>query len=139
LELSHGAFGENITLSAATEEDFCIGDVLQVGTVIFQVSQPRFPCVKPGRLWNRPRMPHLMEETGFTGFYTRVQHTGVIEAGQSVVLLERPHPGWTIARANRIMHAEDSTLEEREGLRALEPLAPEWKRALSRRLQQREG
>ena len=46
--LPYGAFGENITLESGTEEDLLIGDILQAGGLIVQVSQPRQPCFKLG-------------------------------------------------------------------------------------------
>src|SRR5437867_8417809 len=36
-----GMFGENLTISGATEDLVCIGDVLRIGTTALQVTHPR--------------------------------------------------------------------------------------------------
>src|ERR1700722_16927674 len=41
-----GAFGENLTIAGLKEELVCIRDIFRVGTVTFEVSQPRQPCWK---------------------------------------------------------------------------------------------
>ena len=46
-ELSPGAFGENLVLEGADENDAHIGDVVRIGSALAQVSQPRRPCWRP--------------------------------------------------------------------------------------------
>src|ERR1700680_3683799 len=50
-DMPFGAFGENLTISGLTEESVCIGDIFRVGSVKFEVSQPRQPCWKLARRW----------------------------------------------------------------------------------------
>ena len=40
----HGQFGENFTVQGLTDDDVCIGDRYQIGTAVFEVSQPRVTC-----------------------------------------------------------------------------------------------
>ena len=42
-----GAFGENLSTTGVAEGDVCIGDVVRVGSVVLELTQPREPCV-----WN---------------------------------------------------------------------------------------
>jgi Uncharacterized protein conserved in bacteria len=136
LDLPFGAFGENLTLEGMTEDRVCIGDVFAVGEdgVTVQVSQPRQPCVNLSKRWARPKLPRWMKENGHTGFYLRALTTGSVAAGDAVTLFERPHPGWTLLRANTLMYSDTADPEERAALRALSALSAEWKRILGRKL-----
>ena len=59
-EFGCGAFGENFTVSEMTEDAVCLGDIYTIGTATVQVSQPRMPCWKVGRRWERPDLPGEM-------------------------------------------------------------------------------
>ena len=59
-EFSSGAFGENFTVEGTTEDDTCLGDVFQIGEAKVQVAQPRMPCWKLARKWQRPDLPALV-------------------------------------------------------------------------------
>lgn len=138
-ELPVGAFGENITAADLTEAVVCIGDILEIGSggVRVQVSQPRQPCANVSKRWNQPDLPRRMEETGWTGFYVRVLTTGEVSPSDTLTLRERPHPGWTILRANGLIYSKKP--DENEGaelteLRELSSLSAEWKRILGRKL-----
>jgi hypothetical protein len=56
-EFGYGAFGENFTVTELTENAVCLGDIYALGTATVQVSQPRMPCWKVGRRWERPDLP----------------------------------------------------------------------------------
>lgn len=138
-ELPRGGFGENLTISGLTEETICLGDVWSIGTVRFEVSQPRQPCWKLARRWNRPWLPKRVIETGRTGWYMRVVAPGTIAAGLPVRLEQRPHPEWTVARASRVMYDKQADLKLLEELAQLTVLADSWRatfagRATRRRL-----
>lgn len=134
VEMPWGAFGENITVEGLIEDLVCIGDVFQVGGAHVQVSQPRQPCANVSKRWNRPDLPARIVETGRTGFYLRVLQEGEIGANDPLVLLERPHAGWTLGRANTLMYDDAADRAETEALRALALLSAEWKRILGRKL-----
>jgi MOSC domain-containing protein YiiM len=97
-----GAFGENLTVAGWSEESVCIGDVFRIGTVTFEVSQPRQPCWKLARRWRMHELIARVLQSGRTGWYLRVRQQGWIKPRLRAVLLERPNPDWTIARANEI-------------------------------------
>ena len=99
-----GAFGENLTIVGLSEESVCIGDIIRVGTVAFEVSQPRQPCWKLARRWRMHELTGLVVRNGRSGWYLRVLEEGWIEAQMPVALIERPNPTWSIARANKILH-----------------------------------
>jgi MOSC domain-containing protein YiiM len=133
LDLLPGAFGENFTTEGLTEERVCIGDTFTAGSALVQISQPRQPCANISRRWGRPDLPRRMEQNGRTGFYLRVLQTGEVSAGDALTLVERPHPGWTLLRANAAIYAADADPAERAALGALGALSAEWKRMLGRR------
>jgi MOSC domain-containing protein YiiM len=135
-EMPYGAFGENITVADLTEDVLCIGDILEIGSssVQIQISQPRQPCSNVSKRWNQPSLPRRMEETGWTGFYARVISGGEVAPDARLTLKERPHPDWTILRANRLMYGKTPDLDEIAALRELQSLSAEWKRILGRKI-----
>ena len=105
-----GAFGENLTIAGLNEESVCIGDVFRIGPVLFEVSQPRQPCWKLARRWRMHELVGMVVQNGRTGWYFRVLEEGTIEARMPVLLVDRPNPAWTIARANEILHHHQTKL-----------------------------
>lgn len=135
--LPFGAFGENFTVEGLTEADVCIGDIWNVGDgATVQVSQPRQPCWKLARRWRIKTLALQVQETGHTGWYFRVLAEGVVTTGMPLVLVERPHPAWTVGRANRIMHTDRDDRQAAAELAAIPELAASWKTTLLRRVEQ---
>lgn len=134
-KLSSGAFGENWTVSDWTEHDLCIGDVVQAGEVIVQVSQPRQPCFKLGIRHQRPELTAHVQQTGFTGFYFRVLQEGEVGAGEGLTVLERHHAAISLAEANRVMYKGKNDLAGMTALLAVEELSDSWKQTLTSRIE----
>jgi MOSC domain-containing protein YiiM len=103
--LSPGAFGENLTVSGLDEESACIGDMLEIGKVRLEVSQPRQPCATLARRHQIRDMIALVRGNGRSGWYLRVLTEGTLEAGQSIEVTDRPNPAWPVRRAAVVMHA----------------------------------
>lgn len=127
-----GAFGENFTIAGLTEESVCIGDTYAVGEARVQVSQPRQPCWKLARRWRIKDLTALVERSGRTGWYFRVLAEGEVAAGLPLILLDRPYPQWTIARANAIMRRRKTDPDAAE-LAACPLLAESWRATLGKR------
>lgn len=104
-DLVAGAFGENLLFDGLDEESAMVGDRYRVGDAVIAVSQPRQPCWKLARRCGLPTMPALAIANGRLGWYFRVAAPGAIQAGARVELVDRPNPGWSIARINRIFFA----------------------------------
>ena len=132
LSFAYGAFGENFTVSGLTEENMCIGDILKVGEVILQVSQPRSPCWKLGRKHRLPELPADVERLGWTGWYLRVLQTGTVEAGMEIQLMERLYPKWTIRETHRIRKERLVMRDEAIALAACPELSPDWRDIFAR-------
>lgn len=135
-KLSPGAFGENLTISGATEEDIMIGDIYQMGEVVFQVSLPRQPCYKLSVKWNEPPLPMMIKETGYTGFYFRILQEGIIECGEKLRLVERHPDAVSISFANYIKYKDKQNKEGLQKLVQLNELAEVWKSGFQNRLEE---
>ncbi|WP_238327482.1 MOSC domain-containing protein [Paenibacillus gorillae] len=133
--LPYGAFGENWTVSGWSENDLCIGDIIQAGEVTVQVSQPRQPCYKLGIRHNRPALTAEVQNTGYTGFYFRVLEEGQVSAGVNLSILERHPSGITIAEANQVMYTAKRDRAALEALLAVDALASSWRETLNARLE----
>lgn len=140
-EMAYGSFGENLTLADMTENLVCIGDVYEAPSgAQIQVCQPRVPCVNVRRNWSAPKLPARMEKTGFTGFYSRVLKEGMLAAGDTLTLIERPCPDWNVLRANAALYGPHTpeVNAERTLLCGLAPLSKECVRHLKRLLRREE-
>lgn len=132
-----GAFGENISSVGWREQDICLGDRIRVGTALLEVSQGRMPCWKLNDRFSVAQMALRVQQSGRTGWYYRVLEEGRAQAGDTLQLVERQHPAWSVARLSAVLF--DKRLEPellRECL-AL-PLVPSWRKTLERRLEQRQ-
>ncbi|MEG1041639.1 MAG: MOSC domain-containing protein [Pseudomonas sp.] len=130
-----GAFGENLSTSGWTEHTLCLGDRLRVGSALLEVSQGRMPCWKLNDRFQVKDMALRVQQTGRTGWYYRVLEEGVLAAGASFELIERPHPQWSVARLSSVLFDKRVDLEIIRQCLEL-PLVPSWRRTLERRLEQ---
>ncbi|WP_373019291.1 MOSC domain-containing protein [Thiomicrorhabdus sp.] len=92
----YGFLGENLTVSEIDETQICLGDHLQVGSVLLEVSQPRSPCwklaehVKSVPAWKAAgNFLNDYSESGRVGFYCRVLQEGILQKGNPVIWLPR--------------------------------------------------
>lgn len=131
LVFAAGGFGENLTLGKVTEADVCIGDRLKCGDCELEISQPRQPCWKISRRWQTKTMTKEVVQTGRTGWYLRVVTGGALVAGATLELIERPHPDWSVARANDVLFGRESDRMTVHALMSLPPLSREWKDAIA--------
>jgi MOSC domain-containing protein YiiM len=88
-----GSFGENLTVRGLDERSACAGDILEIGEAVFQVTEQRGPCYKLQYRTGVPDMIKRVLSNGRSGWYLRVLREGLIEAGQEIVLRDRPAPG----------------------------------------------
>ncbi|OAP62569.1 hypothetical protein AYL99_01796 [Fonsecaea erecta] len=99
-----GGFGENLVAKYANERNICIGDVLQIGTVVAQVTLPRQPCFKLNHRFQIKDMSKRSQDLFRTGWLYRILKEGTVQAGDDMVLLRRPHPEWTIAKVQHYLY-----------------------------------
>ncbi len=130
-----GAFGENISTSGIIEADVCLGDRLRLGSALVEVSQARQPCWKLSDRFGIADMARRVQDTGRSGWYYRVLETGAVQAGDTLVLVDRPHPDWPLPRLSELLYRRTLDREELLGALAL-PLVPSWRTLFERRLRQ---
>ncbi len=87
-DLIAGTFGENITISELESATLCVGDRLQMGDVILEVTAPRVPCVTLATRMGDPQFVKRFAKAKRYGAYCRVIQTGYIQQGDSVRLTE---------------------------------------------------
>ena len=134
-ELPWGAFGENVTVDGLDETSVCIGDRWRIGErVIVQVSQPRQPCWKLARRWQRKTLALEVQDSGKTGWYFRVLAEGIIAPGDTLTMIDRLHPTWTVANANRVMHRDKQDLKLATELFSIPELSQSWRATLEQRI-----
>ena len=131
INVSGGAFGENLTLSGITERDVRVGDIYELGECLVEVSQPRQPCWKLARRWRIKDLSAQVEKTGFTGFYFRVIRNGFIERGNEFKLIDQGK--FSISYCNEIFHHDRKNLEAAKELASYRQLSASWKDSLSNR------
>lgn len=132
--LEFGSFGENLTVSNVTELDVCLGDIWASSDIEIEVSQPRLPCFKLARRLSWPGLNIEVVKNRKGGWYTRVLKQGMVERDQTLRLVNRPHPTWTIDRAFRLYMTEKKDLDTLQELHDLPQLSTLWKESLERRL-----
>ena len=124
-----GAFGENISTQGMFEAEVCIGDRFRLGTALVELSQGRQPCWKIDHHFDRKGMTARVVKTGRSGWYYRVIETGIVQAGDSIALLDRPHGEWNVARVFELLIAGRGRHDPAafRALAGMEVLAPTWR------------
>lgn len=93
-----GGFGENISTLGLLETEVCIGDRFRLGTALVELSHGRKPCWKISHRFGLPKLTAQVVKTGRAGWYYRVLEPGMVQAGDTIELLERSLPEWTVER-----------------------------------------
>jgi MOSC domain-containing protein YiiM len=92
-QMPPGTFGENLTLEGVDVSNALIGERWRIGTVLLQVTQPRFPCWKLGVKMDDRHFPERFAIGGRPGAYLAIIEEGDLGAGDRIEVVERPdHP-----------------------------------------------
>jgi MOSC domain-containing protein YiiM len=133
MNLQPGGVGENLTLENITEDEICIGDVVNIGTAVLQISAPRLPCQTQARRVGRRGWVKLTLKELRPGIYLRVLEPGTLQAGDEFRLLERPNPQATMTAFNRCYHHEfDPELAHQ--CTTMPGLMPWWQKRFAQKL-----
>lgn len=128
--LPGGAFGENLTVSGFDEATMCIGDRLEVGDVLLEVSKPRTPCRTLAWRHDRPGLVQEIQRNHRSGWYARVLQEGRLEPGLAVRLVDRPWPALTVAWTADVMRDRQARPADAAALADCPALCPEWRSRL---------
>ena len=104
-DLHYGQFGENLTVEGLADSEVCIGDRFQIGTVVFEVTQPRVTCYKVALSTGVREMPALLVSHKRPGFYFRVIVEGEMEAGDEIVKIVGGEGGMTVAEVDGLLYS----------------------------------
>src|SRR6516165_3645755 len=123
----YGQFGENFTIEGLADDTVCIGDHYQIGTALFEVTQPRVTCYRVGIRMNEPRMPALLTSSGRPGFYFRVLQEGEVGAGYEIVKMGEANERMTVAEINALLYSPNHARDQLERALRIEALSPGWR------------
>jgi ferredoxin-NADP reductase/MOSC domain-containing protein YiiM/ferredoxin len=112
-DFEYGQFGENFTVEGLGDDEVCIGDRYQIGSAIFEVTQPRVTCYRVGIRMNDPQIPALLVSHHRPGFYFRVLEEGEVEAGDKIMKLSSGPEQISVADVDALLYLPGHT---RQGL-----------------------
>ena len=109
--LPNGIFGENLTIADLESQHFSIGDRLQVGAVLLEVTAPRIPCASLAARLEDPEFVKKFRFAERPGLYCRVLETGMVTVGDLVTHLPLTGAGITILESFRFFYEHDDLSE----------------------------
>ena len=131
--LAPGVLGENLSIAGLTEADVHVGDIFTLGTTRLQLSQPRWPCWKPGaRLSIKPMARELITQAR-AGWFYRVLAAGEIAPGDMLTRCETARHGITLARLWQLKNTTSPDAAMRDEIAFMtgyNALAPDWRERL---------
>jgi ferredoxin-NADP reductase/MOSC domain-containing protein YiiM len=131
----YGQFSENFTIEGLPDEAVCIGDRYQIGSALFEVTQPRVTCYRVGIRMNEPRMPALLTSSGRPGFYFRVLREGEVGAGDEIVKMGEAKEPMAVAEINALLYSPNHAPDGLERALRIEALSPGWRSSFEALLQ----
>jgi ferredoxin-NADP reductase/MOSC domain-containing protein YiiM len=131
----HGQFGENFTIEGLPDDAVCIGDIYQIGSAVFEVTQPRVTCYRVGIRTSEPRMPALLTSSGRPGFYFRVLREGEVGAGDGIVNVGEANERMTVAEINALLYSPGHARDQLQRALRIEALSHGWRASFEALLQ----
>jgi ferredoxin-NADP reductase/MOSC domain-containing protein YiiM len=126
-DFTYGQFGENFTVDGLGDDEVCIGDRLQIGEALFEVTQPRVTCYRLGMRMAEPRMAALLVGHHRPGFYLRVLSEGVVAAGDPIVHTRSGEGQVSVAEASALLYLPDRDPERLAVAVAIPALSEGWR------------
>jgi MOSC domain-containing protein YiiM len=126
MELTWGAFGENLTTEGLDEATAHIGDRFRIGAATVMVTQPRMPCFKLALKFQRDDILKRFLASGRSGFYFSVIEEGLVAAGDAIERIHDDENGISVSDINNLYrNGKDLPLMRRAT--RLEPLPTNWR------------
>jgi ferredoxin-NADP reductase/MOSC domain-containing protein YiiM/ferredoxin len=135
----HGQFGENFTVEGLGDDEVCIGDRYQIGTAVFEVTQPRVTCYRVGIRMNDPRIPALLVSHHRPGFYFRVLEEGEVQAGDEIIKLAFGPEQLPVAETDALLYLPGHTRQQLLRALRIPALSPGWQASFHALLEQEPG
>jgi ferredoxin-NADP reductase/MOSC domain-containing protein YiiM len=123
----YGQFGENLTVEGMADNEVCIGDRFQIGSAIFEVTQPRVTCWRVGISTGVPEMPALLVTHKRPGFYFRVIKEGDVSAGDMIEKIAEGDEGMSVAEIDGLLYLKDHPEDRLQKALKITALSQGWK------------
>lgn len=127
LAMGPGAMGENLLIAGQDEASLHIGDIIRCGTATLQIAQIREPCSTFAAIHGTARVVRAMVRSGRCGWYYRVIEAGAVTAADAHQVIDRPNPGWPVARLARFAAGDGGTTDALAELALLPGLSRYWR------------
>lgn len=134
--LPYGTFGENLTTEGLLEDAVHIGDMIRVGGVTLQFTQPRVPCSKLAFKMEDVLFPKRFLASGRSGFYTRVVEEGELGAGDAITWVSRDPRQVSVRALHDLPLSRTPDLALARKVLEADGLAPEWRMEVEAVLEQ---
>src|SRR5262249_39455421 len=131
--------GGNFTVEGLPDDAVCIGDRYQIGSALFEVTQPRVTCYRVGIRMNEPRMPALLTSSGRPGFYFRVLQEGEVSAGDEIVKVGEEEERMTVAEINALLYSPHHPRDRVQRAVRLKARSPGWRSSFEALLRSQAG
>ncbi|OUX18245.1 MAG: hypothetical protein CBE17_02485 [Gammaproteobacteria bacterium TMED257] len=129
-----GLVGENLTIDDFNEKQINIGDELQIGNCIFQVSQPRIPCFKIGIKMNSREFPKMFSQSCLLGAYLRVIKDGTISTNDEIIISKKEPNSLSIYQIAELIFKDINNIDKMKHALDLKYLTEEIKERFRERL-----
>ncbi len=136
---TYGQFGENLTVDGLPDDAVCIGDRFQIGSALFEVTQPRVTCYRVGIRMDEPLMPSLLVAHHRPGFYMRVLQEGDIAAGDEIVKVSAGPEQMTVAEIDALLYLPGHSREQLARALKIPALPAGWQASFRALLDQEQG
>ena len=138
-DFAYGQFGENFTVQGLADDVVCIGDRYQIGTAVFEVTQPRVTCYRVGIRMNDPRIPALLVSHHRPGFYFRVLTEGEVQAGDEILKLASGPEQVPVAEADALLYLPGHPRQQLLRALRIPALSPGWQASFRALLDEEPG
>lgn len=135
----YGQFGENFTVEGLGDDEVCIGDRYQIGTAVFEVTQPRVTCYRVGIRMNDPRIPALLVSHRRPGFYFRVLEEGEVQAGDEIFKVAVGPDQMTVAEVDGLLYLPGHARQQLLRALRIPALSPGWQASFRALLEEEPG
>ena len=125
-DVTHGQFGENLTVDGLPDDEVCIGDRYRIGEAEFEVTQPRVTCYRVGLRMGEPELPALLVSHHRPGFYMRVITEGRIQAGDQIVKTRSGPHALTVADVDALLYLPGRDTATLRAATRIPALSPGW-------------
>jgi ferredoxin-NADP reductase/MOSC domain-containing protein YiiM/ferredoxin len=122
----YGQFGENFTVEGLSDDEVYIGDRYQIGSAIFEVTQPRVTCYRVGIRMNDARIPAMLVSHRRPGFYFRVLEEGEVQAGDEIVKVASGPEQMTVAEVDGLLYLPGHPRQQLLRALRIPALSPGW-------------